>query len=168
MQLKIFGFVRFITSQRGKGNLYSECDLITIYRSDAYAAATYWFAFYGFRRNLKMLNNLLVPLDLKLWEYLVVCNHFILLCRGLCSTRFNACERLYFCYILCSLCRGGYYPPDFKVCERLLFYAAFFVRTARFLITIIFYFCNNFGRQKPPSLRESGRVSGGRSKNPVL
>ena len=48
MQTKILGFAGFIASQRGKGKLNSDCDIIGIYRSDAYAAATYLFAFYGF------------------------------------------------------------------------------------------------------------------------
>ena len=45
MQAIIFGFAKFIADQRDKGNLYSKCNAPGIYRSDAYAAATYLFAF---------------------------------------------------------------------------------------------------------------------------
>ena len=48
MQTKLLGFAGFIASRRGKGKLNSECNAFGIYRSDAYAAATYLFAFYGF------------------------------------------------------------------------------------------------------------------------
>ena len=41
MQAKILGFAGFIASQRGKGKLNSECNAFSIYRSDAYAAATF-------------------------------------------------------------------------------------------------------------------------------
>ena len=80
---------------------------------------------FGFRRNLKMLNNLLVPPDLTLAIFLLS-------------------RLLYF-----APCSGGYYPPDLT-------------------LTNFLFICDNFGVQKPPSLRESGRFSGGRSKNPIL
>ena len=38
-----FRIAKFIADQRGKGKLNSECDMFGIYRSDAYAAATFLY-----------------------------------------------------------------------------------------------------------------------------
>ena len=103
MQTKIIAFARFIASQRGKCYLYSECDTLGIYRSDAYAAATFRLAFYGFRRNLQMLNKfvcrggaLLRP-EQELADFgLFATVLFSFVGAGLCSARLNTCERLAF------------------------------------------------------------------------
>ena len=53
MQEKIFFYAQFLFSQSGKENLYSEYNTLTIYRSDAYAAATFWDVFTDFDEILK-------------------------------------------------------------------------------------------------------------------
>ena len=112
---------------------------------------------------------------------------------GFCSARFSACGHLSFYATFFSHSVGAdiirtlllaismffvvaivlFYSVGvwlcsaqwFNACERLLFMLHFCSHRPIFAYN---FYCDNFGAQKPPSLRESGRVSGGRSKNPVL